>query len=218
VWIPWTIARGRGLLASRPVIRLVTTAYWLVLILWIVTLFSAASVAMNAFGTMKDLTISAPDTAGLPPDHSTGRYLAGFVADPAFRSYERWSLLLAPAMTALLFAQRRVLGWPTAGWMNRIRVASLVVAIALALVHLIGFAPGMARDLAAYREAVATGDAAVAAERYASFDAGHAWADRILRFQGFALVLAAVTSAWVLTPRRTPQRGLMAAPGFVGMR
>lgn len=199
-------------------IRLVTTVYWLVLILWIVTLFSAASVAMNAFGTMKDLTVSAPDTAGLPPEHSTGRYLAGFVAEPAFRSMERWSLLLAPAMTALLFVQRRVLAWPGPSWMNRIRVASLVAAIALAVAHLILLAPGLARDLAAYREAVATGDAAAAAARYEAFDAGHRWADRLLRTQGFALVVAAVTSAWVLTPRRHPQRGLMAAPGFVGMR
>lgn len=199
-------------------IRLVTTAYWLVLILWIVTLFSAASVAMNAFGTMKDLTISMPDVAGLPPDHSTGRYLAGFVADPAFRRYERWSLLLAPAMTALLFAQRRVLAWPASSWANRIRVASLVVAIAIAMIHLLVFAPGMARELAAFREAVALGDAAIAAERSAAFDAGHRWADRLLRIEGFALIVAAATSAWTLTPRRLPQRGLMAAPGFVGMR
>lgn len=199
-------------------LRLVTTAYWLVLILWIVTLFSAASVAMNAFGTLKETTVSMPGTAGLPADHSSGRYLAGFIADPAFRSYERWSLVLAPAMTALLFVQRRVLAWPASSWANRIRVASLVVAIALAMVHLLVFAPGMARELAAFREAVATGDTAVAAERYAAFDAGHRWADRLLRFEGLALIVAAATSAWTLTPRRLPQRGLMAAPGFVGMR
>jgi hypothetical protein len=200
------------------VLRLVTTAYWLVLILWIVTLFSAASVAMNAFGTLKEMTVSMPGTAGLPADHSSGRFLAGFVADPAFRSYERWSLVLAPAMTALLFTQARILSWPVSSWGNRIRVASLVVAIALAMVHLLVFAPGMARELAAFREAVAVGDTAVAAERYAAFDAGHRWADRLLRFEGFALIVAAATSAWTLTPRRLPQRGLMAAPGFVGMR
>ena len=199
-------------------LRLVTTAYWLVLILWIVTLFSAASVAMNAFGTLKEMTVSMPGTAGLPADHSSGRFLAGFIADPAFRSYERWSLLLAPAMTALLFAQARLLAWPASSWANRIRVASLVVAIALAMIHLLLFAPGMARELVAFREAVAVGDSAVAAERYAAFDARHRWADRLLRFEGFALLVAAATSAWTLTPRRLPQRGLMAAPGFVGMR
>jgi len=200
------------------VLRLVTTAYWLVLILWIVLLFSAASVAMNAFGTLKGWTVALPDTTGLPADHASGRYLAGFVAEPAFRTLERATLVLAPAMAVLLFLQRRLVGWPESGWANRIREGTISLAITLAVAHLLFLAPGMAVDLAAYRAAVAAGEPEVAAARYAAFDARHVWADRLLRIEGFALLVGATISAWTLAPRRAPTRGARQTPSMVGMR
>jgi hypothetical protein len=198
--------------------RLVSTVYWLLLFAWLAALVSGGVTAMSAFSTLPKLGVSMPSAAMVIPgaDEVSGRFVAGFVAQPAFAFAERLSLIVMPCLVVVLVVQSRVVGWPGPSWPNRLRLALLVIPIVLMTLHLVILAPRMATTLDAYRSAVFDGNAEAAATSKAAFDGDHRKSDAIFRTNVYLLVAAVAVSAWTLTPSRgSRQRGDIHAPRFV---
>lgn len=186
--------------------RLVATIYWLSLLTWLAALVAGGVTAMSAFSSLPALGVVVPEAALLFPGAGTesGRYAAGFVAQPAFAFAERVGLVSMPILAAALLVQARVFRWPARSWANRLRVGAIVVGIALMSMHLLVLAPRMTDSLDAYRRAVRDGNAPAAEIDKAAFDADHVKSDFLFRTTLYLLVAAAALSAWTMTPARPP--------------
>ena len=171
--------------------------------------FSRSIAAISAFTQIPEQKATiATYSAYFGDDHQgMGRMVAGFVTDPVFIITDLAQWFLAPITCILALLEWRPLR-SSRGPANWIRLAALLAALALVAIHNIGFAPSMAEDLAAYRDAAAANDRGKAEAAYADFDQYHKTAETLFGIRMLLLLIALVASAAAvpLAPRTQERR------------
>jgi hypothetical protein len=187
--------------------KLCNAVYWLALTLWCSMLVAVAVAATGVFSKLLHTQIILPEFDSYDKANH-GRLMAGMIMEPVFTFVDIAQLVLAFGVIITLVIQLWTFKLPAKRLANLVRIAGIVVAALLLLIRMTLIAPGMNRDLRAYWEHAQSGQAAIAEQHRAAFDAKHPLVSRMFEGSLVVLLVAVAASAAALGPASPRGRDL----------